>query len=119
VCVRRPASEWKAPLLWSALGLGLFAPAVTPMARIGYVLVGGLWVVPMAALALYNGTTEVAANANGLRWEEVGGVETRELVPTTRSLVFTGRGGMRRLMDICAARTGLTGQFRRVKVPDL
>jgi len=78
-----------------------------------------------------------------------GGVETRELVPTTRkdfsdampfpgrttrSLVFTGRDGralmrlsvamqprdsMRRLLEVCAARTGLTEQFRRIKVPDL
>jgi hypothetical protein len=165
VRVYRPASEWKAPLFWSVLGLGaaalgLFAPAVTPLARIGYVLLGGLWIVLTASLSLYNGTTQVAADAHGLletsafgwrdlRWEEVGGVETRELVPTTRrnfseampfpgrttrSLVFTDRDGralmrlsvamqprddMRRLLEVCAARTGLHEQFRQIKVPDL
>jgi hypothetical protein len=165
VRVHRPASEWKAPLYWSLLGLaaaalGLFAPAFTPLQRIGYVLLGGLWVVLTAALSLYNGTTQVAADGHGLletsafgwrdlNWDEVGGVETRELVPTTRrnfrdtlpfpgrttrSLVFTGRdgralmrlsvamqppGAMRRLLDMCAARTGLQEQFRRIKVPDL
>jgi hypothetical protein len=165
VRVYRPASEWKAPLFWAVLGLGaaalgLFAPAVTPLARSGEVLLGGVWILLTASLSLYNGTTQVAADAHGLletsafgwrdlRWEEVGGVETRELVPTTRkdfsdampfpgrttrSLVFTGRDGralmrlsvamqprdsMRRLREVCAARTGLTEQFRRIKVPDL
>ena len=164
VRVHRPASEWKMPLLWSALGLGLaacglFVPAATPMQRIGYILLGGLGVALMGALALYNGATQVAADAHGLRetsafawrdlrWEEVGGVETRELVPTTRrnlsdvmpfpgrttrSLVFANRSGralmrlsvamqprdaMRRLLEVCAARTGLEEQFRRIKVPD-
>jgi hypothetical protein len=164
VRVHRPASEWKTPLLWSVLGLGLaacglFGPDATPMQRIGYVLVGGLGAALMAALSLYNGTTEVAADAHGLRetsafgwrdlrWAEVGGVETRELVPTarrdfhdvmpfpgrtTRTLVFAGRNGralmrlsvamqprdaMRRLLDTCASFTGLQEQFRRIKVPD-
>ena len=105
VRVHRPASEWKAPLFWSVLGLGaaalgLFAPAVTPLARIGYVLLGGLWVMLTASLSLYNGTIQVASDAHGLletsafgwrdlRWEEVGGVETREVVPTTRSKGFS------------------------------
>jgi hypothetical protein len=165
VRVYRPASEWKAPLFWGALGLipvglGLFAPLFTPLARIGYVLLGGLWLSLTAGLSLYNGTTQVTADAHGLlettafgwrdlRWEEVGGVETRELVPTTRrnfrdelpfpgnttrSLVFTRKDGralmrlsvhmqprdsMRRLLDVCAARTGLMEQFRRIKVPNL
>jgi hypothetical protein len=164
VRVHRPASEWKAPLFWSAIGLGavalgLFAPVVTPLARIGYVLLGGLWILLTASLSLYNATTQVAADAHGLletsafgwrdlRWEEIGGVETRETVPTrrrnfrdalpfpgntTRSLVFTRRDGralmrlsvamqprdsMRRLLEVCTARTGLVEQFRRIKVPD-
>jgi hypothetical protein len=165
VRVYRPASEWKMPLFWSLLGLGLaalglFGPAATPMQRIGYIFGGGLWVVLTGALALYNGTTQVAADAHGLletsafgwrglRWEEVGGVETRELVPTsrrnfsdvmpfpgrtTRSLVFADRSGralmrlsvamqprdaMHRLLEVCAARTGLVERFRRIQVPDL
>jgi hypothetical protein len=164
VRVHRPASEWKTPLLWSVLGLGLaacglFGPDATPMQRIGYVLGGGFGVALMGALSLYNGATEVTADAHGLRetsafgwrdlrWAEVGGVETRELVPTTRgdfhdvmpfpgrttrTLVFADRNGralmrlsvamqprdaMRRLLDVCASFTGLEEQFRRIKVPD-
>jgi hypothetical protein len=165
--VHRPASEWKAPLFWSLLGVGMaacgvFARSGAPLPRLGAFSLGCLWVLLMAALSLHNGTTEVAADAHGLRetsafgwrdvpWGDVTSVETREVIAanrrafsvrdilpipgrTTRSLVFAGRGGrtlmrlsvhmqprdtMRRLLDFCAARTGLHEQFQRIVVPDI
>ncbi|MGC9973545.1 MAG: resistance to Congo red protein [Bryobacteraceae bacterium] len=165
--VHRPASEWRAPLFWSLLGVamaacGLFARSGAPLPRLGAIFLGGLWVLLMSGLSLHNGTTEVAADAHGIRetsafgwrdipWEEVAGVETREVVAvnrrafsltdnlpipgrTSRSLVFADRSGralmrlsvamqprdtMRRLLDFCAARTGLHEQLRRIVVPDI
>jgi hypothetical protein len=165
--VHRPASEWRAPLFWSLLGvamaaLGLFHRSGAPLPRLGTIFLGGLWVLLMAALSLDNGTTEVAADAHGIRetsafgwrdipWADVAGVERWEVtavnrkafslmhqlpIPghTSRSLVFTGRNGralmrlsvamqprdtMGRLLDFCAARTGLHEQLRRIVVPDI
>jgi hypothetical protein len=165
--VHRPASEWKAPLFWSLLGFGmaacgLFARSGAFMPRLGAASLGVFFVLLTGALSLHNGTIEVAADAHGIRessafgwrdfrWEDVGGIETREVVSvnrrafslshglpfpgnTTRSLVFTGHGGrtlmrlsiamqpgsaMRRLLDLCALRTGQQEQFRRIYVPDI
>lgn len=112
--VHRPPTEWKAPLVWSLLGLalaavGIFGPAVSPIQRLGPTSAGSLFVALMLAMSLHNATTELSADAHGLRetsafgwrdvpWGEVGGVETQETVPTYRKpfsvlyeLPFPGR----------------------------
>jgi hypothetical protein len=167
VRVYRPATEWKAPLVWSLLGVamaacGVFGRSGAPLSRLGATFLGGLFVLMMGALSVHNRTIEVAADAHGIRetsafgwrdigWGQVAAVETREVVPanrraffvthdvpfpgrTSRSLVFADRSGralmrlsvamqprdaMRRLLELCAERTGLQEQSRRIFVPDI
>ena len=88
--VHRPASEWKAPLVWSLLGLVLLACSVfmrsaSLVSRMGAGSAGMMFILAMGALSISNKTTEVSADLNGLlktsafgwcriRWEQVGSV---------------------------------------------
>lgn len=166
IVVRAPASEMKAPLFWSllglvALGFGVFAPGASSFTRLPPLLAGGLFITVTWLLALNNYTLRISADNYGLRstsalrwrevkWDEVKSVERRELYSaqrkafgreslpfpgsTTESIVFAGAGGrsllrmstrmqpreaVRRLFETCEARTGLTEQFRRIRVPEI
>jgi hypothetical protein len=94
--VHRPASEWKAPLFWSLLGLALLACAVlmrsaNPISRMGSGSAGMLFLLLMWGMALDNKTTDVSADRNGLlkssafgwcriRWEQVGSVQQEHTI---------------------------------------
>jgi hypothetical protein len=94
--VYRPASEWKAPLFWSLLGLALLACAVlvrstNPVSRMGAGSAGMLFMLLMWGLAIHNKTTQVSADRGGMlktsafgwcriRWEQVGSVEQERTI---------------------------------------
>jgi hypothetical protein len=164
IVIARPASETRAPLFWSLLGVvafgcGILASGMSPFSRLWALLAGGLFMLGTWTLALHNRTYRVSADSAGLRaasvlawrevrWEPVKSVECREVYPTnyrfsgktmpfpgrtTKSIVFAGANGrsllrmstrmqprddVRRLFELCAERTGLTEQFRRIEVPD-
>jgi len=95
--VHRPASEWKAPLGWSMLGVALaacevFGSAELPIVRLLEGSLGGLFVLFAWGLSLQNRSIEVTADAHGVRetsafgwrdlgWEEIASVEVREVAP--------------------------------------
>ena len=164
--VYRPASEWKAPLGWSILGLALLACAlfVRPaslLPRLGAGGAGMLFTLAMWGLAFQSKTTEVTADNSGMlttsafgwqriRWEQVGGVAQEQTVfgrgewilgrrdnsfpgRNIKIVVFRDKSGrqlatmspgmeprknMRRLLDVCADRTGLRLEFRTIYDPD-
>jgi len=94
--VFRPASEWKAPLVWSLLGVAAIACSIwvrtgTRIQHLGLGSIGLLFVVLMWSLAMDNATTEISADSAGLRkttafgwrqvrWEQVGAVEERTMI---------------------------------------
>jgi hypothetical protein len=94
--VFRPASEWKAPLVWSLLGVAAIACSIwirtgTRIHHLGVGSIGLLFVLLMWSLSLDNATTEISADASALRkttafgwrqvpWEQVGAVEERTMV---------------------------------------
>ncbi len=94
--VRRPASELRAPLFWSLLGvaalaLAVFVRAGTPIQRAVLGGIGTLFILSMCALALNNRTTEVSADRSRLRkttafgwcqtsWDQVGSVERQRTI---------------------------------------
>ena len=162
--IHRPASEWKAPLFWSLLGLaallcGVLIRSGTPIQRIGLGSIGITLMLLMWALALDNKTTEISADPSGIRkttafgwsqirWEQVGRVEKQNTVFGRGSSMLPSRGttdtfpgrevtaivfadhsgrtlmrmsesmqpakAVRRLFDLCAERTGLHMEFRRI-----
>jgi len=94
--LRRPASEWKAPIFWSLLGVVAFLSAVLAhsgelMQRISLGSVGFLFMVAMWALAVMSKSTEISADQDGLRkttafgswtvgWDQVGSVEQERTI---------------------------------------
>jgi hypothetical protein len=94
--VVRPASEWRAPLVWSLLGVAAIACSIwirggTRIQHFGLAGVGLVFVVLMWSLALDNATTEISADPGALRkttafgwrqvaWDQVGAVEERTMV---------------------------------------
>lgn len=94
--IHRPASEWKAPLFWSLLGITAFLCSVfvrggTAIQHMGLGSAGVLMTLLMWALALSNKTTEISADRSGIRettafgwrqlpWDQVGAVEEQEAI---------------------------------------
>jgi hypothetical protein len=112
IVLRAPASEVKAPLFWSLLGVaafccGAFASSMSPFTRLWALLAGVVFMVITGMLAWNNGTLRISADSRGLRsssalgwrqvrWEQVKSVELREVSPVTYSmegnrLPFPGR----------------------------
>lgn len=94
--VFRPASEWKAPLVWSILGIAAIACSIwirggTRIQHLGLFSVGLLFVLLMWSLSLDNATTEISADPAALRkttafgwrqvsWDQIGAVEERTMI---------------------------------------
>jgi hypothetical protein len=105
--VYRPASEWKAPLFWSLLGVAALACAVFirsggQIQRMCLGSIGIFFMLLMWALALDNKTTEISADQNevlkttafgwcSFRWEQVGSVEKEQTIFDERRLRYRRR----------------------------
>jgi hypothetical protein len=102
--VRPPASEVKAPIFWSilglaALGLSILSRKAAVAPRAGLAVIGGLFMLAMWAKALENRTTEIRADAQRIRkssafgwieapWERIARVERTEVIPDERTPGF-------------------------------
>jgi hypothetical protein len=102
ILLHSPASEVKAPLFWSLLGLaafcvGVFGPNMEPFSRLWALLAGVAFMLITGLLAWNNATLRVHADSTGLRsssalgwrqvrWDLVKSMELREITPTTYHL---------------------------------
>ncbi|MGO9097162.1 MAG: hypothetical protein ACLQGV_18310 [Bryobacteraceae bacterium] len=102
ILLHSPASEVKAPLFWSLLGvaafcMGVFGSGMEPFNRLWTLIVGVGFILITGLLAWNNATLRVSADLTGLRsssalgwrqvrWDLVKNVELREITPTTYHL---------------------------------
>lgn len=93
--VHPPASEWKAPLFWSLLGVAALASGVLLrsgpiVARVWLGVIGVSFMLAMGAMALEKATTEISADSERIRktnafgwaearWEQVARLERVEV----------------------------------------
>ncbi len=98
--VQSPSSEWKAPLFWSllgfaALGIGVFARSAPTPSRVGYGLIGSIFILAMFSLSLERMTMQVRADAQRIRkssafgwvevpWEKIARLEQQTVIPDER-----------------------------------
>jgi hypothetical protein len=163
--VRPPASEWKAPLFWSLLGIvalafGVFSSEGGMIARVGLSALGVLFILITWSLSLTSKTSEITADLNGIRktsafgwsevrWDQIARFERLTTIPETKkrwlvydlpfpgreteNYVFSNKGGwplmhigvdmgpmgsMRRLLDLCHEKTGLSLERKTERIPD-
>src|SRR5205807_7389295 len=90
----------RAPLFWSLLGIAALASGIlsrsAPIApRVGFAIIGALFMLAMWAMSLEAKTIQIRADSHRIRkssafgwievpWERVAGVELEEVIPDER-----------------------------------
>jgi hypothetical protein len=104
ILVKPPVSESRAPLFWSLLGIAALASSIlsrsapiTP--RIGFAIIGSLFILAMFAISLEGKTTQIRADSQRIRkssafgwievpWDRIARVELEEVIPDERTPGF-------------------------------